>query len=562
VLKFGNGVTKNNYDLVGCFDPAAEFLGLDALSMSAFPEIEINKELSTSETGPWLDNVEVLVGTDIYYRFIVTNNGNVPLENIAVTDPSLGDLLHSDPDYVFGAVSLLEEGGGTITFGAVGPLPVNPGIFSNTAYVEGIYYPDGDGLGYPVVDSDQASYFGADPSIDIVKITLDDYGNQGDGIGVIPGETLTWKYYVTNTGNIPLDNVTITDDQGVIPSFDAEISGNGDLIFESGEEWLYTSSGTAQAGWYENEGFASGDYGDDVGNSTTVSDIDESSCYGLDGGYLTDSSLCEFGDNFTLVFTPDVQNWPRHYKLSNSNPGQFYYNLFYIADGDDTITVKIPYPFVTQGDMPIHVYSGVFVSDDCYGVCFTPVGLEMTLFMEITLNPEGDDAELTIEGLPTEGFVYIGVRLDYGLKKTNGWVKGKNDDALYDDKRFNPACPDIPNIPEPGYIFDSDIPDSDDSISNSNIFENPKGFGGLVIECGQGIEGETVILYAGDRTTVLDTMTTDENGWYSSEYVHKGKAAEYYLELQTVYAVLPNPIQVSVGGKIKFGEGNFECCFE
>src|SRR5262249_49977238 len=96
-------------------------------------------------------------------------------------------------------------------------------------------------------------------------------------------------------------------------------------------------------------------------------------CNGVDGtchhtlgrcSMITNSSLCTFdedtsltGDQFRLILTPDMS--PAIYKLTASNPGQFYYNVIYVGAGSTTVTLTIPYPFVTQGAVPLHVYSDV-----------------------------------------------------------------------------------------------------------------------------------------------------------------------------------------------------------
>ncbi len=48
-------------------------------------------------------------------------------------------------------------------------------------------------------------------------------------------------------------------------------------------------------------------------------------------------------------------------------------------------------------------------------------------------------------------------------------------------------------------------------------------------------------------------MTTDADGWYLSDYIHKGKVATYTLRLVETR----EEFQAEVGGKVKFGEGNF-----
>jgi uncharacterized repeat protein (TIGR01451 family) len=513
--------------------PGAENLLVDDVM------IEIDKQLGTSDTGPWFNSVEVLVDTNIYYRFVVANAGNMPLQNIEVTDPVLGEILYGDALHVFCTVNQLEVSG-TAECGPFGPVSAMSGLFTNEGSAEGIYDSDGDGLGYSTADSDQASYFGADPSIEIAKTTSDNYGNEGDSIGVIPGDTVTWKYYITNTGNVPLENVTVTDDQGVTVTCSQD-------ILAVGESMTCTASGTTAAGWYDNEGTASGDYTDDVGNSITVTDYDVSSYYGLDGGYITSSSLCEFGETFKLIFTPDIQNDPGYYRLSASNPGQFYYNLFYIVEAGGSIDVDIPYPFVTRGAMPVHVYGGVFIQDGGNDeVCFTPTNEIAAFGSTLTIDDySGDFYTITIEGLPEGEFVYVNIHLDYGLKKTYGWQKG-NDDALADEN----AYPDI--LDGTTYTFNSpDITGSEDSIENINTFKRIKGFGGMVVDSdGDGVAGEQIQLLGPDGS-LIETMTTDENGWFWSEYVHKGKTADYKLVWNG------EEVQVTVGGKVKFGGAYF-----
>lgn len=56
------------------------------------------------------------------------------------------------------------------------------------------------------------------PRIDIEKATngVDaDDPNSGDAVQILPGDPVTWTYVVTNTGNMPLQNILVTDDQGV-----------------------------------------------------------------------------------------------------------------------------------------------------------------------------------------------------------------------------------------------------------------------------------------------------------------------------------------------------------
>ena len=66
----------------------------------------------------------------------------------------------------------------------------------------------------------------------------------------------------------------------------------------------------------------------------------------------------------------------------------------------------------------------------------------------------------------------------------------------------------------------------------------------------------------GPTGNVIETMTTDGDGWYLSNYIHKGKEAKYTLRLLAgTYAGNPYPQQeitgIAVGGSVKYGEGIF-----
>jgi hypothetical protein len=114
------------------------------------PEITIDKQISADGGVSWHDSVEVIVGTELYYRFEVENTGDLPLYNVTVADPTLGGLL-------CGISELLP--GDVYSCGPYGPITAmftgldNPEY--NTGYTQGCY-----DVGVCDDDEDTAYYIG------------------------------------------------------------------------------------------------------------------------------------------------------------------------------------------------------------------------------------------------------------------------------------------------------------------------------------------------------------------------------------------------------------------
>jgi hypothetical protein len=120
------------------------------------------------------------------------------------------------------------------------------------------------------------------PSLGIVKDTLVGTASVAGG-DVLVGTNLTWTYDVTNNGNVSLDAApTVTDNQNVtvtqvlVGGFNAGDT-NQNHIFDAGETWLYSGTGTATAGAYSNIGEAKDTYG-----TTNLDQTASSSYFGAD----------------------------------------------------------------------------------------------------------------------------------------------------------------------------------------------------------------------------------------------------------------------------------------
>jgi hypothetical protein len=280
-----------------------------------------------------------------------------------------------------------------------------------------------------------------------------------------------------------------------------------------------------------------------------ISDSDDHSIEVLPPSAVTDSATphCQFdvddeldGNQFRLLFTPDLKNWPA-YKLAASNPGQFFYNIFDggAANGTTTLTVEIPYPFVFKGAMPIHIYHNVDVTEQGELLCFLPLDEFEARAGEITWGPDdtyGNTQEITIPNvqLSPQGFVYVNLHLDYFLKGTTDYGRNSMDDAVDHETGLDVL---IPNGAGYTFSYHNGVGDSD-TVYSINEFKKIPGVAGFVI----GEDGVTLLSGVSVRLVIpLEVKgvggteiltTTDDDGWYMIEYKHKGKPTDYEVVLE------------------------------
>ena len=111
------------------------------------------------------------------------------------------------------------------------------------------------------------------PAIDVEKATEGQDADAAPGPYVLVGETVSWAYVVTNTGDVALSSVGVSDDiEGAASCPQTTLA--------VGESMTCNASGTAASGQYENEATASGT----SPAQTTVDDTDPSHYFGADPG--------------------------------------------------------------------------------------------------------------------------------------------------------------------------------------------------------------------------------------------------------------------------------------
>jgi hypothetical protein len=236
------------------------------------------------------------------------------------------------------------------------------------------------------------------PGIDIEKLVNGvDADNPEEGPEINPGETVTFQYQVTNTGDVPyaFADVDVTDDNGTPGNPGDDVSTTGgqivflpgsdvgsDGILSPGEQWLYEFETTAEdlavddcgceVGIHVNTAVVNvpGATDSDVAHYTNPSDAPP--CIGYDSGGTV--SYDATNDRFSLNATP----------LSNEDGGLFFTGSFIIdiiVDGSGMLVGGVPGDdLVLTGDYDVDGdfivdYSGIlltgeilsFVSNDSGG---------------------------------------------------------------------------------------------------------------------------------------------------------------------------------------------------
>ncbi|MFO7637890.1 MAG: hypothetical protein R6X14_01090, partial [bacterium] len=144
----------------------------------------------------------IKVGNPVSWTYQVTNIGLYTITGIAVTD-SDETLVISCPE-----TTLAPEEDMVCTASGT----AKAGVYTNTGYAEGT--PEGlEGIIGEVGDSDESGYFGVEPLIEITKTTNDEDAKTAPGVMIKVGETVAWRYEITNTGNVDLTDVSLVDDQ-------------------------------------------------------------------------------------------------------------------------------------------------------------------------------------------------------------------------------------------------------------------------------------------------------------------------------------------------------------
>lgn len=223
----------------------AKATGVDELGKELNDEDDATVKLIASEIHIEKTASPLIIhsGDKVTYTFAVTVTGD-QLHDVVVTD----DDAECKPALTASsqtADNILSEGE---TWIYTCTIPVNdamvdkqPNIHVNVATATGK-----DDLDKPTTDDDDAEVSIMHPGINVEK-TVDATGP------VIAGTAVTYTYKVTNTGDTPLGNVSITDDKcsAILPAVGAITAANGDTNSDKKldvtETWTFTCKQTLNA---------------------------------------------------------------------------------------------------------------------------------------------------------------------------------------------------------------------------------------------------------------------------------------------------------------------------
>ena len=199
------------------------------------PSIRIEKSTNghdaDSAPGPTLS-----LGDAVLWEYRVTNTGDQDLTDVVVDD-DMGVVVSCPQTTLAVGESMTCTGNGNAISGQ----------YKNCGFVTGV-----GSQGDWVNDVDCSHYWGGcpqsgNPAIDIEKATNGHDADVAPGPSILVGDPVLWTYVITNTGDVALDNVSVSDDQGVVVSCP-------DTSLAPGQSMTCTGNGSATLGQYQNVG--------------------------------------------------------------------------------------------------------------------------------------------------------------------------------------------------------------------------------------------------------------------------------------------------------------------
>ena len=146
------------------------------------------------------------LGQEITYAMTVTNDGNIVMHNLVVSDPLTGDT------WMIEKLDMGETVSFTATYPGVTSNDILAGKVTNTVYAVAESIPDPKNEGEVITPSGSASVTDIPEDIDVgMKVVKKSQGMPEDGYYRV-GETIKYQIKVTNEGNVPYERLEVFDE--------------------------------------------------------------------------------------------------------------------------------------------------------------------------------------------------------------------------------------------------------------------------------------------------------------------------------------------------------------
>lgn len=186
------------------------------IDASYYTGVQATIQLEKSTNGQDADDApgpQLEVGSSVRWEYVVTNTGDAALTDIVVTDNKISADEISCPQNSLAP-------GESLRCTATGI--ARPDQYRNDALVTARAEIDssGDCL---ISDTDTSHYFAGTPGIDVEKFTNGiDADSSDEAVQLVENCPVRWRYEITNTGDVLLSNITLTDDKiGAIQCVDS-----------------------------------------------------------------------------------------------------------------------------------------------------------------------------------------------------------------------------------------------------------------------------------------------------------------------------------------------------
>ncbi|MBD8103832.1 hypothetical protein PlfCFBP13513_15125 [Plantibacter flavus] len=273
-----NQEAVNNITATGSYQGSSRnFSSNDAVVRAAAkPSLELVKQTNgvryTEAPGAL-----VATGSAVTWTYQVTNTGDAPLADVSISD-AFTDEAGSGTIVPTSTESGPLQPGQTRTFTATGTAVA--GQYHNVATATGRAV-DSAGVQLPQQPApvtDESWYLAGDSGLTITKTTNGEDVTSAPGLPLKPGSAVEWAYTVTNTGTLPLKDVTVVD----LDADGEEVFNDVIDVLAPGASVVLTATGTAIEGQYHNTVTATA--ADPAGGETELRAADDSWYFGVVSG--------------------------------------------------------------------------------------------------------------------------------------------------------------------------------------------------------------------------------------------------------------------------------------